>query len=380
MDTKIFIDIESNNENLNQMVKNIYNQLKNKGYNVFLLENNEAINNKIDLINKETGEVIVVSNQINLNNELGSEIIYSLKNDDQLATLIEENLSNYSNVLKFYQLRLPSDTSMDYYQIIRETPMAETIIISYNENDLINENNRINLSNSIIDGIVSYIEKSNIYIVQSGDTLYSIARDLGVNIQDLIDTNDLTNINLSIGQELIIPKETTTVPPTVPPNLENTYTVKSGDSLYSIAKRFNTNVNELKSLNNLTSNTLSIGQILKIPSSSTDIDNNSPTTTYTVQSGDSLYSIARRFNTTVDNIKSLNNLSSNTLSIGQILKIPSSSTDTDNNSPTTTYTVQSGDSLYSIARRFNTTVDNIKSLNNLTSNTLSIGQILKLPS
>ena len=98
--------------------------------------------------------------------------------------------------------------------------------------------------------------------------------------------------------------------------------------------------------------------------------------TYVVVSGDTLYSIAKKFNTTVDEIKNLNNLSSNTLSIGQVLKIPSGTT----GSGTTTYTVVSGDTLYSIARKFNTTVNEIKNLNNLSSNTLRIGQILKIPS
>ena len=151
-----------------------------------------------------------------------------------------------------------------------------------------------------------------------------------------------------------------------------TYVVVSGDTLYSIARKFNTTVDKIKNLNNLSSNILSIGQVLKIPSGSTD----SNTNTYTVVSGDTLYSIAKKFNTSVDEIKNLNNLSSNTLSIGQILKIPSSSTGLI----TTTYTVINGDTLYSIARKFNTSVDEIKNLNNLSSNTLSIGQILKIPS
>jgi len=97
---------------------------------------------------------------------------------------------------------------------------------------------------------------------------------------------------------------------------------------------------------------------------------NNNTSTYKVVKGDTLYSIARKFNTTVDELKSLNNLTNNTISIGQILKIPSGNT--------TTYTVVKGDTLYSIAKRFNTTVDKLKSLNNLTNNTLSIGQILKI--
>ena len=93
-----------------------------------------------------------------------------------------------------------------------------------------------------------------------------------------------------------------------------------------------------------------------------------------VQVGDTLYSIAKKYNTTVDRIKSLNNLTSNTLSIGQILKIPTS----NENISTKTHIVQVGDTLYSIAKKYNTTVDTIKNLNNLPNNTLSIGQVLKI--
>ena len=384
MDTKIFIDIEGSDNNLNIIGNSIYQQLKNNNYNVTLLDNNQNINNKINIINSETGEVIVVSNRVNINNLEGTEIIYSLRDTDQLATLIENNLSNYSNVLKFYQLRLPSDTSMDYYQIIRDTPNAETIIISYNPNDLINKTNQTNLINSVVNGIINYIKRANIYVVQSGDSLYSIANKLDVSLQELIQVNDLANTNLSIGQELIIPSKAPSLPPdnNIDSNIEGIiYTVQSGDSLYSIARRFNTTVDAIKSLNNLTSNNLSIGQVLRIPGTSFNAgSNNNNITNYTVQSGDSLYSIARRFNTTVDAIKTLNNLTSNNLSIGQVLRIPGTSFNTgSNNNNITNYTVQSGDSLYSIARRFNTTVDAIKSLNNLTSNNLSIGQVLRIP-
>ena len=157
-------------------------------------------------------------------------------------------------------------------------------------------------------------------------------------------------------------------------NIESndTYVVSRGDTLYSIARKFNTSVDEIKTLNNLTSNTLSIGQVLRIPGT----NETTSTTTYTVTSGDTLYSIARKFNTSVDTIKTLNNLTNNTLSIGQVLRIPGASGTTP--TPTTTYTVTRGDTLYSIARKFNTSVDTIKRLNNLTSNTLSIGQVLKI--
>ncbi len=225
-----------------------------------------------------------------------------------------------------------------------------------------------NLNTCITGDIIE--ENGSTYTVVSGDTLYSIARKFNTTVDIIKSLNNLTSNTLSIGQVLKIPTSATTQPSI------NTYTVVSGDTLYSIARKFNTTIDAIKSLNNLTSNTLIIGQILRIPTNNGSSDTNQPTTsTYTVTSGYTLYSIARMFNTTVDTIKNLNNLTSNTLSIGQILKIPSG-----NNQQTITYTVVRGDTLYSIASKFNTTVNAIKSLNNLTSNTLSIGQNLKIPS
>ena len=90
------------------------------------------------------------------------------------------------------------------------------------------------------------------------------------------------------------------------------YVVKPGDNLYSIARKYDTTVSELKRLNNLTSNNLSVGQELKIPNERR---------IYVVKRGDSLYSIANMFNTTVSAIKSKNNLTTNNLSIGQELII-----------------------------------------------------------
>ena len=155
-------------------------------------------------------------------------------------------------------------------------------------------------------------------------------------------------------------------------NKTSTYTVAKGDSLYQIAKKYKTTVEALKSLNNLTSNTLTIGQKLIIPEVAEE-KQSTDTTTYIVVKGDSLYQIAKKFNTTVETLKSLNNLTSNTLSIGQKLIIPASKEDY------TIYKVVKGDSLYQIAQKYNTSVDEIKKLNNLSNNTLSIDQELKIP-
>lgn len=194
--------------------------------------------------------------------------------------------------------------------------------------------------------------------------MYSVANKYNTTVNELKRLNNLTSNTLQIGQKLIVreePSEDLNVPVA-------TYTVERGDSLYSIANRFGTTVDTLKKLNNLTNNLLSIGQILKLP---TTEDISTTEESYIVQSGDTLYSIARKFNTDVNELIRLNNLSGTALRVGQILKLPSATETTQ-----TIYTVKRGDSLYSIAKTFNTTVDEIKRLNNLTNNLLNVGQIL----
>ena len=86
--------------------------------------------------------------------------------------------------------------------------------------------------------------------------------------------------------------------------------------MYQIAKKFNTTIEKLKELNNLKNNMLTIGMELLVPLS------NEEYIIYKVKKGDSLYQIAKNYNTTVDELKKLNNLSTNNLSINQELKIP----------------------------------------------------------
>lgn len=221
------------------------------------------------------------------------------------------------------------------------------------------------------------------YTVKKGDSLYSIARVYKTSVDELKKLNNLKTNSLSIGQTLRVPETYTKEDEMVMP-IFTSYTVKSGDNLYSIARTFNTTVDTIIKDNGLSSNKLSIGQNLKIRTVATEIEecigpdytppeSSDNIITYTVKSGDSLYKIANTFNTGVNNIINLNNLKTNNLSIGQVLKIPKTNT---NN--TQAYTVVKGDSLYSIARKFKTTVDSIKKKNNLTSNSLSIGQVLKI--
>ena len=96
--------------------------------------------------------------------------------------------------------------------------------------------------------------------------------------------------------------------------MNNTYTVKAGDTLYGISNQYGVSVTELAELNKVDANSLKVGQVLTIPiKTGTNPDN---MFLYTVKKGDSLYSIAKVYGTTVDKIKALNYLTSNILTIG----------------------------------------------------------------
>lgn len=224
-------------------------------------------------------------------------------------------------------------------------------------------------------------QETTIYIVKAGDTLYKIANKYNTTVAELVELNNLPNFNLSINQELKVPVQNNGAD-------ENDnyvlYTVKKGDNLYSIANEYGVSVEAIKKENNLTSNLLSVGQILKIPTENTSSDYQE----YEVKAGDSLYTIAQKYGVTVEELMTFNNLNNTILSVGQILKIPQKDEiitpikecyGTGYEEPQyETYTVKKGDNLYEIARRYNTSVIDLMNLNNLSSTTLQIGQILKV--
>ncbi len=279
-----------------------------------------------------------------------------------------------------YQRTLPSNPNKDYYFIHRNTGTTQPLIVEYgfiddtpSNNQFLN-NNYKELAEAVIKSILEY--KNIPYIppqnnstqtitIKKGDTLYSIAQKYNTTVDVIKKQNQLTSNNLTIGQNLTIPSQSTS-------NI--TYTVKPGDTLYRIASQNNTTIDILKQLNNLANDILTIGQTIKLPPTEL-IQVPTTTATYTVKKGDTLYSIAKNYNTTTEKIKSLNNLNTNNLTIGQQLKIPSTTTITKPTT-TTTYIVKPGDNLYSLAREFNTTVNNLKTLNNLTTNNLTIGQTI----
>ncbi len=262
-------------------------------------------------------DVIVLSNHLNAGGGDGAEVIYALRNTDALSKLIAKELeASGQNVRKYYQRRLPSNPSKDYYYLLRDTPNNETLIVEYgfldSTGDDVNliKNNWEDLAEAVVKALANYIgvpyslnEESDYYVVKKGDSLWSIAKKYNMTVDELKSINNLKSNLLSIGQRLKI-KESN--------DNQNIYIVKKGDTLYKIANMYGTTVDNLKALNNLKSNNLSIGQKLIVPSKNK---------IYIVQKGDSLWSIARKYDTTVDSIKRNNNLSTNVLQIGQKLKI-----------------------------------------------------------
>ena len=331
-------------------------------------------------------DVLVISNHLNAGGSSGAEVIYALRNNDTLSKLILENLSKEGqSIRKAYQRRLPSDNSKDYYFIHRNTGVTEPIIIEYgfldNKGDAERiKNNWEKYAEAVVKAVAEYKNipygesiPSTTYTVQRGDTLWNIAKKFNTNVNEIKRLNNLKSNVLYVGQTLRVPEyykaEDTNI----------SYVVKRGDSLYSIARQYGVNVNDLKRINNLTSDLLSIGQIINIPSSTTivtpsedDIINEE--NTYIVQRGDTLWSISRKFGVSVDDIKNANNLTNEILTIGSTIIVPTG-TNTNN---IIVYKVKRGDSLWALAREYNTTIDDIKKLNNLTSNILTIGSELQI--
>ena len=213
--------------------------------------------------------------------------------------------------------------------MLRDTPNNETVIVEYgfldSSGDDIEQikNNYKKYAEAVVRAIAEYKGipytsiTDGVYIVKKGDTLWDIARKYNITVNELKELNNLSTNLLKIGQILKVKKtdQTTNIPEDLETQSINTYVVQKGDNLYSIANKYDTSVEELKNINNLSTNIIQIGQVLKIPSKYKE---------YIVKKGDTLWDIARKNNTNVTTLTKINNLKTTTLQIGQKLLIPNS--------------------------------------------------------
>ena len=344
------------------------------------LPKKERVNRILDAFGNRD-DVIVVSNHINAGGGDGAEVVYALRNNETLAKSILNNIAKEGqNIRNYYQRRLPSDPTKDYYFIHRETGKTQPLLVEYGfidspKDDISQlQNNLEDYVEAVVKSIADYIgvpyrapgTSDNVYVVKKGDSLYSIANKLGVSVEFLKNINGITGNLINVGQKLIIPSDEE-----VSPGDYIVYTVKRNDSLWNIANNYGISVNDIVEYNNLGTTVLQIGQQLLIPKVNDSKNNTS--ITYVVKNGDSLWSISKKYNISVNDLKNANNLSSNMLSIGQQLIIPETK-------DYQTYIVKSGDSLWKIAQDYKVNVNDLIRLNNLSSTILSIGQPLLIPS
>ena len=213
------------------------------------------------------------------------------------------------------------------------------------------------------------------YTVVAGDSLYLIAQRNNITLDALLAANpQITNpARISVGQVICVPGTT--------PSCEGTlYTIRAGDTLFSLAQRYNTTVDAIIRANpGIDPNNLRIGQVICIPSSTPGPVPCPGGTLYTIRAGDTLFALAQRYNTTVDAILRANpGIDPNNLRVGQIICIPGTG-------PVpcpggTLYTIRAGDTLFSLAQRFNVTVDAIIQANpGIDPNNLRVGQVICIP-
>ncbi|MGP4715153.1 LysM peptidoglycan-binding domain-containing protein [Psychrobacter sp. T6-6] len=246
------------------------------------------------------------------------------------------------------------------------------------------------------------------YVVQGGDTLIGTANRFGLSVTQLASYNNLSSrADLLRGQKLWLIPGKVTAPATTPaaPSTRSnkssaatkSYKVKSGDGLIALARQFNVSTDTLASLNGINTNSsLYVGQILKVPasvnfdtastssSSSANSASSVATTSYKVQSGDTLIGIANSVGVSAAEIAAVNsNFDARArLQRGQTIKVPVSKelVDRQLNDKAVSYKVKSGDTLTGVARRYNIGLSDLASANNLTTTSnLILGRTITIP-
>ena len=208
-------------------------------------------------------------------------------------------------------------------------------------------------------------------VVKAGDTLYDLAGRYNTTIEAILEVNGLSGSDLLPGAILKLPSDSNAQP--------ETYTVQTGDTLFDIAVAFGLSVDGLLAINNLEGAVIHPGQVLQTRASTAAPP---PPLVITVSPGESLWVIAERNGTTINNLMSANNLSSSVVHPGESLIVPGRYASTNSNDQggtvPATISVSAGDTLWDIAERYNSTVPLLISANELASEGLRVGQVLRI--
>jgi len=238
-------------------------------------------------------------------------------------------------------------------------------------------------NNSGNDSNVSY------YKIKKGDVIGQIAEKYKVSVANLKKWNNLSSNKIIAGKTLKIYSNSGQYTQTTGNTTTNktgnvvSYKIKKGDSIGQIAEMHNVSVSDLRKWNNISGNKIIAGKTLKIYSSSGNKNNTTKKTSggytyHTVKKGETLSQIAEKYKVSIALIKEWNNISGNKIIAGKQIKIKNGSKNNPSGNDSKYHLVSRGESLYSIAKKYNTTIQKLKSLNKLSNSNIKAGQKLKV--
>lgn len=217
------------------------------------------------------------------------------------------------------------------------------------------------------------VDRLTTYTVRRGDTLYSLARRYGVTVAAIQRASGLRDEAIQAGMTIKIP----------PPDGETTagldgrrHTVKAGDTLYSLARQYGVTVEAIQEANCLAGYGLGIGSVLTIPAVGAGAGTGR---THLVQRGETLYGIASRYGLSLDTLMRANDLADTQIRSGQVLRIPDAGAAATPAPSGRRHTVRAGDTLYSLALKYGTTVEAIQQANGLSGTGIPVGTVLIIP-
>ena len=232
------------------------------------------------------------------------------------------------------------------------------------------------------------------YTVASGDSVWSVANKHGITMDQLRNWNNIKNDFIYPGQRLVVKNGTgsksqaNTTTATSSTNA-GSYTVASGDSVWSVANKHGITMDQLRSWNNIKNDFIYPGQALIIKNSGnkqtsspttafTSISSSAGSQKYTVASGDSVWSIANKFGITMDQFRSWNNIKNDYVYPGQSVRVSGTAMAANQTASTSNYTVVSGDSVWGIADKFGISRDQFIQWNNIKDNFVYPGQSVRV--
>lgn len=324
-----------------------------------------VINDINDLLSSNNRDFLMIMNAL-VENIDGIKTTFCPQNCDKLLsdTIIKQLLAE-NNTMSI------TVTSCNDFQNSQYDNLICAIKLEYGNNIKQDKKIFLNYAEAVIRAIaiyygIPYVEpqdlKPHTYVVKEGDSLYSIAWKFNTTIKAIQVLNNISSLVINPGEILQIPNYV----PKINPDEVILHRVIKGDSLYRIAQKYGVLIEDIIDYNQLNNSVIYLNQQLFIPITNNNLNN------YIIKKGDTLYNIAKRYNINAKELMNYNNLTSNLLNIGQELLIPKPT----NNS---LYYVQENDSLPNIAEKFKVNMNVLMNANDLNTSDLKVGQILIIP-